>query len=93
LLAMTAIATGFALATLKSVSANHPILASTAYSADVAGFVEVREERERSDGRGGIRPGQRPGQGGGDEPGKSEGEEPGRRTVGKACAQRGVVVI
>ena len=51
------------------------------------------EERERSDCRGGIRPAQRPGQGGGDEPGKSEGEEPGRGTVGKACAQRGVVVI
>ena len=51
------------------------------------------EERECSDGCGEIGPAQRPGQGGGDEPGKSEGEEPGRGTVGKACAQRGVIVI
>ena len=48
-LAFTAVAAGFAVATLKSVQVAHPILARPAGNIAVAGFVEVREERERTD--------------------------------------------
>ena len=48
-LGMTAIAAGFATATLQTVRITHPILQSPAASVLVSGFVEVREERERSD--------------------------------------------
>ena len=48
-LGMTAIAAGFATATLQTVRIIHPILQSPAASVLVSGFVEVREERERSD--------------------------------------------
>src|SRR5258708_26880302 len=44
-----AIATGFATATLKSRLIDHTILLVPAYSVSVSGFVEAREERERSD--------------------------------------------
>jgi competence protein ComEC len=44
-----AIATGFATATLKSRLVDHTILLAPAYSVSVSGFVEAREERERSD--------------------------------------------
>ncbi|MGE3148126.1 MAG: ComEC/Rec2 family competence protein [Pseudorhodoplanes sp.] len=47
--AATAIAAGFATATLKAAFVAHPVLAATAFSAELSGFVEVREERERSD--------------------------------------------
>ena len=46
---MTAVAAGFAVATLKTVQIAHPILARPAWNVAVAGFVEVREERERTD--------------------------------------------
>src|SRR5262245_32856738 len=48
-LGIAAVAAGFATATLKSARLAHPILQRTAYSASLAGFVELREERERSD--------------------------------------------
>jgi len=48
-LAFTAIAAGFAVATLKSIQVAHPVLARPAFNVAVAGFVEVREERERTD--------------------------------------------
>jgi competence protein ComEC len=44
-----AIATGFATAALKSRLFDHTILLTPAYSISVSGFVEAREERERSD--------------------------------------------
>jgi competence protein ComEC len=47
-LGCAAIAAGFAVATLKSVQVAHPVL-TRPVTAVVSGFVEVREERERSD--------------------------------------------
>jgi competence protein ComEC len=44
-----AIAAGFATAGLKSRLIDHTILLAPAYSVSVSGFVETREERERSD--------------------------------------------
>jgi competence protein ComEC len=44
-----AIATGFATAALKSRLIDHAVLLAPAYSVSVSGFVEAREERERSD--------------------------------------------
>ena len=49
MLAFTAVAAGFAVATLKSIQVAHPILARPAGNVAVSGFVEVREERERTD--------------------------------------------
>ena len=47
-LAFTAIAAGFAVASLRSASIAHPVLAAPA-TLTISGWVEVREERERSD--------------------------------------------
>ena len=47
-LALTAAAAGFATATLKSVHVAHPILQAPAGNVEIAGYVEVREERERA---------------------------------------------
>jgi competence protein ComEC len=44
-----AIAAGFATATVKSRLIDHTILLAPAYGVSVSGFVEAREERERSD--------------------------------------------
>jgi competence protein ComEC len=44
-----AIVTGFATAALKSRLIDHTILLAPAYSVSISGFVEAREERERSD--------------------------------------------
>src|SRR5258707_3890867 len=44
-----AIAAGFATAVVKSRLFDHTILLTSAYSVSVSGFVETREERERSD--------------------------------------------
>src|SRR5262249_36619321 len=44
-----AIAAGFATATVKRALIDHPVLPAVAWNVDVTGFVEVREERERSD--------------------------------------------
>src|SRR5438105_9594815 len=48
-LAVAAAAAGFATATAKRAIIDHPVLASPAWNVEVAGFVETREERERSD--------------------------------------------
>lgn len=48
-LAFAAMALGFATATLKTTRIVHPVLQTTVSSAIVAGFVEIREERARSD--------------------------------------------
>ena len=48
-LALAAVAAGFATATLKTLRLAHPLLAYPSWSAQVEGFVEMREERERSD--------------------------------------------
>ncbi len=47
--AIAAAAAGFATATLKRAVIAHPVLQAAAWNVDIAGFVEVREERERSD--------------------------------------------
>jgi competence protein ComEC len=47
-LAATAVAAGFAVATLKTMQVSHAVLARPG-AFQVAGFVEVREERERTD--------------------------------------------
>jgi len=46
---LAAIAAGYATATLKTARIAHPVLQRTASSVALSGFVEVREERERSD--------------------------------------------
>jgi len=48
-LGFAAITTGFAVATLRTWVIAHPVLAFPAWSAQVAGFVEQREHRARSD--------------------------------------------
>lgn len=47
--AVAAVSTGFAVATLQTLRVAHPILQSPMSSVTLAGFVEIREERERSD--------------------------------------------
>jgi competence protein ComEC len=46
---VAAIVTGFAIATLQTARIAHPVLQTTVSSATLSGFVEIREERERSD--------------------------------------------
>jgi competence protein ComEC len=48
-LGCAAIAAGFAVATLKTARIAHPVLQQPVSSVQVAGFVEIREERARSD--------------------------------------------
>ena len=48
-LGITAIAAGFAAAAIKSQRISHPVLPTVVYLADLSGFVESREERERTD--------------------------------------------
>ena len=48
-IALAAIAAGFATATLRAAYMAHPILQRSAFNVSLSGFVEVREERERSD--------------------------------------------
>ena len=48
-LGFAAFASGFATATLQTARIAHPILQHSVATAVVAGFVEIREERERSD--------------------------------------------
>jgi competence protein ComEC len=48
-LGFAAMAAGFATATLKTSRIAHPVLQVPASSVTLAGFVEIREERERSD--------------------------------------------
>ncbi len=49
MIGIAAAAAGFATATLKSARIAHPILHYPAYGVKIAGWVEVREERERTD--------------------------------------------
>lgn len=49
MLALTSAAAGFATVTLRSFLIAHPVLHHVAGNVRIAGFVEVREERERSD--------------------------------------------
>jgi competence protein ComEC len=46
---IAAAATGFATASLKTIRIAHPVLAKPVFAVTMSGFVEVREERERSD--------------------------------------------
>jgi competence protein ComEC len=46
---VAAVAAGFATATIKREIIVHPVLSAPAWNAELAGFVEAREERERSD--------------------------------------------
>jgi competence protein ComEC len=48
-LGCAAVAAGFATAAIKACIVDHAVLRATAYSVAVSGFVESREERERSD--------------------------------------------
>ncbi|HKS85512.1 MAG TPA: ComEC/Rec2 family competence protein [Pseudolabrys sp.] len=48
-IALAAAGTGFATATLQTARIAHPILQASLPSVTLAGFVEIREERERSD--------------------------------------------
>src|SRR5262249_3833369 len=48
-IAIAAIAAGFAAATVKRTLIAHPVLPAPAFGVDIAGLVEVREERERPD--------------------------------------------
>ncbi|MFL6799797.1 MAG: ComEC/Rec2 family competence protein [Xanthobacteraceae bacterium] len=47
--ALAAIAAGFATATIKRAIVAHPVLSAPLWNAEIAGFIEIREERERSD--------------------------------------------
>lgn len=47
--AAAALAAGFTLATWKTARIAHPVLAAPAFNVTLSGFVERREERERSD--------------------------------------------
>jgi competence protein ComEC len=46
--ALAAMAAGFATATLKRVVIAHPVLQTAVWNVEVGGFVEMREQRERS---------------------------------------------
>jgi competence protein ComEC len=48
-LALATMAAGFATATTKRALVAHPVLQTAVWNVEIAGFVEVREERERSD--------------------------------------------
>jgi competence protein ComEC len=49
MIGVTALALGFTLATWKTMRVAHPVLTAPAYGVMLSGFVETREERERSD--------------------------------------------
>jgi len=48
-LALAAIAAGFATATVRTLLIAHPVLQRPLYNVNVSGYVEAREERERTD--------------------------------------------
>jgi competence protein ComEC len=48
-LAVAAMACGFAIATLQTLRIAHPVMQAATWQAQVGGFVEIREERARSD--------------------------------------------
>src|ERR1043165_1947539 len=49
LIGATAAAAGFAIATVKTARITHPILQHSAWNVALSGFVEVREQREKTD--------------------------------------------
>src|SRR5438552_6410763 len=49
LLALATAAAGFAVVSLKTARIAHPILQRNAWNIQITGFVEMREERERTD--------------------------------------------
>jgi competence protein ComEC len=49
LLAAAAIASGFAVATLRTLAGSHPVLTVPAWNVSITGWIEAREQRERSD--------------------------------------------
>jgi len=49
LIGAAAIAAGFAVATLRTVAVSHPVLRAAAWNVAITGWVETREQRERSD--------------------------------------------
>src|ERR1041384_6238356 len=49
LVGATAAASGFAVATVKTARVAHPILQHSAWNVPLSGFVEAREQRERTD--------------------------------------------
>src|SRR3954452_15215187 len=49
MLGVTAAAAGFAIATVKTARVAHPILQHSAWNIPLSGFIEVREEREKTD--------------------------------------------
>ena len=49
LLGIAAIAAGFATATVRTLWIAHPVLRAAAYNVSITGFVETREEREKTD--------------------------------------------
>jgi len=49
LLTLAALTAGFAVATLRSARVAHPVLQHAAWNVAVSGWIEVREERARSD--------------------------------------------
>src|SRR5262245_34292747 len=49
MIGVTALAAGFTFATWKTFRIAHPVLAAPAFGVTLTGFVENREERERSD--------------------------------------------
>jgi competence protein ComEC len=49
MLAVAAVAAGFATATLRTLALAHPVLRAPVYNVTLSGFVETREERERTD--------------------------------------------
>jgi competence protein ComEC len=48
-LAVATVAAGFATATIKRAVIAHPVLSAPLWNVEIGGFVETREERERSD--------------------------------------------
>jgi competence protein ComEC len=48
-LAIAAAVAGFAVATVRTAAISHPVLRLPAWNVDVSGWIEVREQRERSD--------------------------------------------
>src|SRR4051795_43364 len=49
LIGATAAAAGFAIATIKTARVAHPILQHSAWNVPLSGFIEVREQREKTD--------------------------------------------
>ena len=49
LLGVAAVATGFTVATVRTIVVSHPVLTAPAWNVAITGWVETREQRERSD--------------------------------------------